>query len=108
MKQASRKRLRRARCSPASPPCSSSPSFAVADTAERETYKAAVEPICKSNKAAADRLLGPVKGLVKKDKLKPAGDGLLEGGDRTRKDAEEARRRPPAAERRGEADQVAV
>ena len=47
--------------------------IAVADTAERETYKAAVEPICKSNKAAADRLLGPVKGLVKKDKLKPAG-----------------------------------
>jgi hypothetical protein len=47
--------------------------IAVADTAEREQYKAAVEPICKSNKAAADRLLGPVKGLVKKDKLKPAG-----------------------------------
>jgi len=47
--------------------------FAAADTAEREQYKAAVEPICKSNKAAADRLLGPVKGLVKKDKLKPAG-----------------------------------
>ena len=47
--------------------------LAVADTAEREQYKAAVEPICKSNKAAADRLLGPVKGLVKKDKLKPAG-----------------------------------
>src|SRR3954454_14849166 len=46
---------------------------AAADTAEREQYKAAVEPICKSNKAAADRLLGPVKGLVKKDKLKPAG-----------------------------------
>ena len=66
---------------------------AVADTAERETYKAAVEPICKSNKAAADRLLGPVKGLVKKDKLKPAGDGLREGRDRTRKDAEETRRR---------------
>jgi hypothetical protein len=47
--------------------------IAVADTAEREAYKAQVEPICKSNKAAADRLLGPVKGLVKKDKLKPAG-----------------------------------
>ncbi len=48
-------------------------SFAVALTADQETYKAAVEPICKSNKAAADRLLGPVKGLVRKDKLKPAG-----------------------------------
>lgn len=39
----------------------------------RETYVAAVEPICKSNKAAADRLLGPVKGLVKQEKLKQAG-----------------------------------
>jgi hypothetical protein len=38
----------------------------------REGYVAAVEPICKSNKAAADRLLGPVKGLVKQDKLKQA------------------------------------
>lgn len=51
-------------------------SFAVADTAERETYKATVEPICKSNKAAADRLLGPVKDLVKKDKLKQAGQAF--------------------------------
>jgi hypothetical protein len=51
-------------------------SFAVADTAERETYKAAVEPICKSNKAAADRLLGPVKDLVRKDKLKQAGQAF--------------------------------
>lgn len=48
-------------------------SLAVADTAEREAYKAQVEPICKSNKAAADRLLGPVKGWVKQDKLKQAG-----------------------------------
>lgn len=47
--------------------------FAVADTAEREAYKAKVEPICKSNKAAADRLLGPVKGWVKENKLKQAG-----------------------------------
>lgn len=39
----------------------------------REGYVAAVEPICKRNKAAADRLLGPVKGLVKQDKLKQAG-----------------------------------
>jgi hypothetical protein len=38
----------------------------------REGYVAAVEPICKSNKAAADRLLGPVKGLVRRNKLKQA------------------------------------
>ena len=47
------------------------PAFAAEQT--REAYAAAVEPICKSNKAAADRLLGPVKGLVKNDKLKQAG-----------------------------------
>jgi hypothetical protein len=46
---------------------------AVAVAIERPEYKDLVEPICKSNKAAADRLLGPVKGLVKKEKLKPAG-----------------------------------
>ena len=51
-------------------------SFAAGDAAERAAYKASVEPICKSNSAAADRLLGPVKGLVKKDKLKQAGQAF--------------------------------
>lgn len=51
-------------------------SFAVADTAERDAYKEQVEPICKSNSSAADRLLGPVKGLVKNDKLKQAGQAF--------------------------------
>lgn len=60
-------------------------SLAVADTAERETYKAAVEPICKSNKAAADRLLGPVKGLVKKDKLKQAGEAFTKAANELEK-----------------------
>ncbi len=48
--------------------------FAASAAAEptHEGYVAAVEPICKSNKAAADRLLGPVKGLVTQDKLKQA------------------------------------
>ena len=45
-------------------------SFAAGDTAERNAYKEEVEPICKSNSSAADRLLGPVKGWVKQDKLK--------------------------------------
>jgi hypothetical protein len=51
-------------------------SFAAGDTAERDAYKALVEPICKSNSSAADRLLGPVKGWVKKDKLKQAGQAF--------------------------------
>jgi len=38
----------------------------------REGYVAAVEPICKTNKQSSDRLLKPVKGLVKQDKLKQA------------------------------------
>jgi len=42
-------------------------------TEEQTAYKAQVEPICKANKSAADRLLGPVKGYVKADKLKKAG-----------------------------------
>ena len=48
---------------------------AIASAAEqtRETYVAAVEPICQKNKAAADRLLGPVKNWVKQDKLTQAG-----------------------------------
>jgi hypothetical protein len=51
-------------------------SFAAGDTAEREAYKEKVEPICKSNSSAADRLLGPVKGWVKQDKLKQAGQAF--------------------------------
>jgi hypothetical protein len=51
-------------------------SFAAGNTAEREAYKAEVEPICKSNSSAADRLLGPVKGWVKQDKLKLAGQAF--------------------------------
>jgi hypothetical protein len=51
-------------------------SFAAGDAAERDAYKAEVEPICKSNSSAADRLLGPVKGWVKQDKLKQAGQAF--------------------------------
>jgi hypothetical protein len=51
-------------------------SFAAANIEERNAYKALVEPICKSNSSAADRLLGPVKGWVKQDKLKQAGQAF--------------------------------
>jgi hypothetical protein len=40
----------------------------------KETYKTAVEPICKANKAKSDKYLKPVKGLVKSDKLKQASE----------------------------------
>jgi hypothetical protein len=49
---------------------------AVAVAIERPEYVAQVEPICKTNKEASDRLLKPVKSLVKKDKLKQAGQAF--------------------------------
>jgi hypothetical protein len=48
--------------------------FAMAEEPTRTTYKAEVEPICKTNKEASDRLLTGVKKLVKQDKLKQAGE----------------------------------
>ena len=47
--------------------------FATADTAERDAYKAEVEPICKTNKEESERDLKGVSKLVKENKLKPAG-----------------------------------
>ena len=46
---------------------------AAADSSERATYKAAVEPICKTNKEASQRILTGVEKMVKQDKLKQAG-----------------------------------
>jgi hypothetical protein len=40
----------------------------------RESYVASVEPICKANKRSSDRLLKPVKALVKADKLQQASE----------------------------------
>jgi hypothetical protein len=45
---------------------------ALAAETTREEYKTAVEPICKANKQSSDRLLKPVKSLVKADKLQQA------------------------------------
>ena len=45
---------------------------ALAAETTREAYVAAVEPICKANKQSSDRLLKPVKALVKADKLQQA------------------------------------
>lgn len=49
-------------------------SVAIGDSSESiEAYKAAVEPICKTNKEASKRILTGVEKLVKEDKLKQAG-----------------------------------
>jgi hypothetical protein len=47
-------------------------SLASAAEIDHPTYKAAVEPICKTNSKANERILKPVRSLVKKGKLKPA------------------------------------
>lgn len=46
---------------------------ALAAEVSRDEYKAAVEPICKTNKAESERFLNGVKTLVRDDKLKQAG-----------------------------------
>jgi hypothetical protein len=73
-------------------------SLALGDTAEREAYKAQVEPICKSNSSAADRLLGPVKGWVKADKLKKAGKAFAQAAvelEKTQKKLAAVQPQPP-------------
>ncbi len=44
-----------------------------AEDPTRDEYKAMVEPICKANGKANERILDGVRQLVKEDKLKPAG-----------------------------------
>ena len=53
---------------------------AVAVAIERPEYVDLVEPICKENKEASDRLLSGVKKLVKDDKLKQAGIAFKKAG----------------------------
>jgi hypothetical protein len=47
--------------------------LAMADEAERATYKAEVEPICKTNTQANEKILGGVRQQVKAGKLDAAG-----------------------------------
>jgi hypothetical protein len=49
---------------------------ALAAETSREEYKAAVEPICKTNKQESEKYLAGVQTLVKKDKLKQAGESF--------------------------------
>jgi hypothetical protein len=47
-------------------------SLALAAEVTRDSYRAAVEPICQANTAANERILGGVRQEVKQGKLKPA------------------------------------
>lgn len=47
-------------------------SMAYAAEISRDEYKAKVEPICKTNSKANEKILKPVRKLVKQGKLKPA------------------------------------
>jgi hypothetical protein len=49
-----------------------SASLAIAAEISRDEYKAAVEPICKANTKANERILKGVRGEVRKGELKPA------------------------------------
>jgi hypothetical protein len=48
-------------------------SLAMAEEVTRDSYKAAVEPICKTNTQANEKILKGVRAEVKAGKLKPAG-----------------------------------
>jgi hypothetical protein len=75
-----------------------SAAVAVAAVETKEEYKALVEPICKKNKQESDRLLKGVKNLVKKDKLKQAGERFAKAAnalERTQKELA-AVEQPPA------------
>jgi hypothetical protein len=51
--------------------------LALAAEVSRSEYKAAVEPICKANAQANERILKGVRKMVKQGKLKPAGTKFL-------------------------------
>jgi hypothetical protein len=54
--------------------------FAVAADVTREGYKASVEPICKRNTKANERILRGVRKKVTSGKLKPAGIQFIKAG----------------------------
>jgi hypothetical protein len=54
---------------------------AIAMADERSEYKAQVEPICKTNKEASDRILTGVKKMVKQNKLAQAGRAFAQAAN---------------------------
>jgi len=59
--------------------------FAEATEVTRDSYKEAVEPICKSNVKANERILKGVKAKVKKGQLKPAATQFTKAATATHK-----------------------
>lgn len=59
--------------------------FAQAEEVTRESYKEAVEPICKANTEANKRILKGVRKLVREGKLKVAGGKFAKAGVALRK-----------------------
>jgi hypothetical protein len=55
-------------------------SLALAAEVSRTEYKAAVEPICKANAQADERILKGVRQEIKQDKLKPAAAKFARAG----------------------------
>ena len=58
--------------------------FAEAAEVTRDSYKDAVEPICKTNVQANERILKGVKAKVKAGKLKPAATQFTKAADSTK------------------------
>jgi hypothetical protein len=60
-------------------------SLAFAAEVSRPEYRAAVEPICKANTKANERILKGVRSLVRQGKLRPAGAKFLKAAAALRK-----------------------
>ncbi|HEX7059823.1 MAG TPA: hypothetical protein VF176_08240 [Solirubrobacterales bacterium] len=63
----------------------SSASLALAEDVTRDSYTAAVEPICAANAKANDRILKNVRQMVKQGKLKPAGAKFIKASEALKK-----------------------
>jgi hypothetical protein len=73
-------------------------SFAAAGEVTRDSYKESVEPICKVNTEANERILGGVRGEVRAGKLKPAAAQFAKAASELKKTIPQLRGvpRPPA------------
>ncbi len=74
--------------------------FAQAEEVTRDSYREAVEPICKTNTEANKRILKGVRRLVKEGKLKAAGSKFAKAGAALKRTHGELKAvpRPPADE----------
>ncbi|HEX3361800.1 MAG TPA: hypothetical protein VHS74_12470 [Solirubrobacterales bacterium] len=73
-------------------------SLAAANEVTRESYRQAVEPICKRNTEANERILGRVRSEVRTGKLKPAAAQFIKAAVELKKTIAQLRGvpRPPA------------